>query len=235
MQILLYNIRQMIKNAIIIEYDTQRYPFQKVLEALFKVPVLSQLHQYWLEKTAKTSLAYEDNLMLRKKMQELKDDALFYKVYHHWITQVLSPHYGGHVSYSAHPKMRVHLAGTGSVSTFHRDVDITGREHQINCYLPFTDVFDTNTLWVETDYGLQDYQPINLKYGQAILWDGGFLMHGTVTNETSFTRVSCDFRFQPKLPERVMQPWSRILSGREHSLLLDKTIRSETGKYGRMV
>jgi hypothetical protein len=221
----------MFKNAIVIEYDTGKYPFQKVLAALFKVPVLDQLHVYWQQRMNKADLTYDDNLLLRNKMQALKDDALFYQVYHRWITGVVSLHYGGHISYSAHPKMRVHLAGTGSVSNFHRDADVTGREHQINCYLPFTDVFETNTLWCETDYGLKDYQPVNLRYGQAILWDGGYLTHGTVNNQTAFTRVSCDFRFQAKFPERVKAPWSQILAGREQSATLDKTIREGAKEY----
>jgi ectoine hydroxylase-related dioxygenase (phytanoyl-CoA dioxygenase family) len=225
----------MLKNAIIIEYDTCKYPFQKVLAALFEAPVLHELHIYRQQRLNKAELTYEDNLVLRTKMQDLKDDAQFYKVYHQWIIDVLSPHYGGHISYSAHPKMRVHLAGTGSVSNYHRDVDVTGRVQQINCYLPFTDVYDTNTLWCETDYGLKDYHPINLKYGQAFLWDGGYLAHGTVKNETKFTRVSCDFRFQPKFPERVKAPWSEILAGREQSTTLDKTIQEGVKEYiGRM-
>src|SRR4051794_7883744 len=151
--ILLFSIKDMLKNSIILEYDTNKYPFQKVLAALFKVPVLHQLHFYWQELMNKAELTYEDNLLLRNKMQALNEDALFYKVYNRWITDVVSHHYGGHISYSAHPKMRVHLAGTGSVSNFHRDVDVTGRVLQINCYLPFTDVYDTNTVWCETDYG----------------------------------------------------------------------------------
>ncbi|MBE7171681.1 MAG: streptomycin biosynthesis enzyme StrG [Williamsia sp.] len=222
----------MLKHSIIVDYDTGRYPFQKVLAALFRVPVLDKLHTTWKQRTAKAGLTYDDNLLLRKKMQGLKEDALFYTVYHRWITDVLSPHYGGHISYSAHPKMRVHLARTGSVSNFHRDADVTGRAMQINCYLPFTDVFDSNTLWCESDYGLKDYKPINLRYGQAILWDGGYLTHGTVENETDFTRVSCDFRFQPKLPDRVSPPWSTILSGRDQSTTLDQTVQEGAREYG---
>jgi hypothetical protein len=214
----------MLKNAVILDYDTGRYPFDKVLAALFRVPILHELHLCWQKRMSKTKLLYEDNLLLRNKMQSLKDDALFYLVYHRWITEVLSPHYGGHISYSAHPKMRVHLAGTDSVSNFHRDADVTGRELQINCYLPFTDVFESNTLWCESDYGLKDYQPINLKYGQAILWDGGYLSHGTKKNETGFTRVSCDFRFHAKFPERVKSPWADVLAGREQSKTLDKSV-----------
>lgn len=225
----------MLKNAVVIAYDTKRYPFQEVLAAMFKVPVLPQLHVYWQRRMNRVALTYEDNLLLRNKMQALKEDALFYKVYHRWISDILSPYYGGHISYSAHPKMRVHLAGTGSVSCFHRDADVTGREHQINCYLPFTDVYDTNTLWCETDYGLKDYQPINLQYGQVILWDGGYLTHGTIKNETDITRVSCDFRFQAKFPDRVKAPWSHILAGREQSTTLDKTAGEGAKEYGRMI
>jgi len=221
----------MLKNAMIIDYDTRRYPFDKVLAALFKVPVLNKLHINWQQRMTKVALAYDDNLKLRNIMQQLRDDSLFYKVYHYWIAEVLSPHYGHDVTYSAHPKMRVHLAGTGSVSSFHRDVDITKREEQINCYLPFTDVFDTNTLWCESDYDLKDYQPINLKFGQAILWDGGYLTHGTVGNKTEFTRVSCDFRFKPKFPERVKPPWSEILSGREISSTLDRSVKQGVERY----
>src|SRR5690606_14317032 len=120
-----------------------------------------------------------------------------------WVRRVLAPRYGGHISYAAHPKMRVHLAGTGSVSDFHCDADVTGRLDQINCYLPFTDVRDGSTLWCEHDYGSNDYAPLNLRYGQALVWDGGRLRHGTVHNDTDLTRVSCDFRFSVARPELV--------------------------------
>lgn len=205
----------MLKNSIILDYDTRRYPFAKVLATLvFKTRVLHKLHEGWQRRVGRAQLTYEDNLHLRTRMQQQKEDSPFYRVYHRWVAEVVSPHYGGEITYSAHPKMRVHLAGTDSVSNFHRDVDVTGRELQINCYLPFTDVCDSNTLWCETDYGRGDYQPLNLRYSQALLWDGGHLMHGTVANKTGSTRVSCDFRFQPKFPEQVSPPWSEILSGR---------------------
>lgn len=209
----------MLKNAVKLEYDVDKFPFAKVLALLvFKTRELKDLHLSWQKKTGKNMLDYEDNLHLRGVMQKLNEESPFYKLYHHWIRKVVSPHYGHEITYSAHPKMRVHLAGTGSVSGFHRDVDVTKRELQINCYLPFTHVFDTNTLWCETEYGLKDYQPINLQYGEALLWDGGYLSHGTVANETSSTRVSCDFRFQPKAPQMVRAPWSGILAGRTSEL-----------------
>ena len=170
----------MLKYAQVVSFATDKYPFDKVLAAyVFKVPELDRLHVYLAKKTGKSQASYEDNLKLRRLMQNLSDDSLFYRVYHKWVREVVAPKFGYRISYSAHPKMRVHLAGTGSVSEFHRDADVTGRPDQINCYLPFTDVSDTNTLWCESSYGLKDYRPINLKYGEALIWDGGFLEHGT--------------------------------------------------------
>jgi hypothetical protein len=205
----------MEEHAVLVEYDPDRYPFQQVLAAeVFRVARLDQMHLVWRRRTRRDELTYADNLSLRQRMQQLPGDCTFYKLYHAWIASEVARAYGGKISYSAHPKMRVHLAGTGSVSEFHTDVAVTSRTDQINCYLPFTDVYDTCTIWSESRYGARDYQPINLRYGQALLWDGGQLEHGTYQNLTDSTRVSCDFRFRPLHPERVVSPWRDVLAGR---------------------
>lgn len=206
-------------HALVIDYDTDRYPFQRVLATgVFRVPRLDQLHLAWRRETGRDELTYADNLALRRRMQQLPEDSAFYRVYNGWIARVLAPRYGGKLSYTAHPKMRVHLAGTGSVSDFHTDVSVTGRPEQINCYLPFTDVHGGCSLWSESNYGAKDYAPIDLRYGQALLWDGGLLEHGTYANETDTTRVSCDFRFHPLNAERVARPWRDVLAGRPSAL-----------------
>jgi hypothetical protein len=218
----------MLKYAQVVSFATDKYPFDKVLVAyVFKVPKLDRLHLYLAKKMGKSQASYDDNLQLRRLMQNLADDSLFYKLYHKWVREVVAPKFGNRISYSAHPKMRVHLAGTGSVSDFHRDADVTGRPDQINCYLPFTNVFGTNTLWCESAYGLKDYAPINLKHGEALIWDGGFLEHGTVPNETSSTRVSCDFRFSVEHQERVQSPWNEILAGRTSATIETRNPVSE--------
>ena len=205
----------MRKDFIVLRYDTGRYPFQRFLASnVFKIPRLHLLHKAWEKQTGKEQRHYSDNLTLRKLMQRLPDDSLFYKIYHRWVADIVAPHYGMKISYSEHPKMRVHLSGTGCVSDFHRDAEVTGRLDQINCYLPFTDVFDGCTVWCETDYGSEDYEPLDLKYGEALLWDGGMLKHGTRTNDTGHTRISCDFRFHGKYPQLVDPPWSDILASR---------------------
>lgn len=205
----------MRKEFIVLSYDVNRYPFRKTLEThVFKVPQLEQMHLVWKKQAGKEELNYNDNLVLRKIMQDLRDEAAFYKIYHKWIADIIAPHYDNKISYSKHPKMRVHLAKTGTVSDFHRDADVTGRLDQINCYLPFTNVFESSTIYCETDYNSDQYEPINLKYGEALLWDGGLLKHGTRFNNTDNTRVSCDFRFSYREHPSIIPPWSKILHSR---------------------
>ncbi len=93
--------------------------------------------------------------------------------------------------------MRVHLAGSGSVSRSHRDAEVTGRLEQINLWLPATNCFAGNTLWLEDDDGSAPYQPVPVRHGQALSFDGGLLAHGTVANHTESSRVSFDLRFVP--------------------------------------
>lgn len=217
---------------MVIEYDTRRYPFQRVLAyEAFGNARLDQLHAAWKRRTHREELNYNDNLRLRRRMQQLPDDSVFYKLYHAWVAKVVAPKYGNRISYSAHPKMRVHLARTGGVSEFHCDADITSRPDQINCYLPFTDVHGTATIWIENQYGARDYEPANLTYGQALLWDGGRLEHGSFPNETDSTRVSCDFRFHALNPARVASPWRDVLAGRPPELASGTQERSVPNTY----
>jgi hypothetical protein len=197
-----------VRTARLLEYDTRTLPFAQWLAArIYKTPRLDKLHEHACAPA--DSLTYEDNLRLRNLMQRLKDDSPFYKLYNGFAVHVIAAQFGRKIAYSSHPKMRVHLAGTPTVSKWHRDVDVTGRFDQINVWLPFTNAFGGNSLWIESDYGTGDYRPVEVRYGQALLFDGGLLEHGTVTNDTDTTRVSLDFRFSilgDTLPE-IAQPF----------------------------
>ena len=73
----------MRKEFIVLSYDVNRYPFRKTLEThVFKVPQLEQMHLVWKKQAGKEELNYNDNLVLRKIMQDLRDEAAFYKIYH---------------------------------------------------------------------------------------------------------------------------------------------------------
>jgi hypothetical protein len=157
---------------LLLPYDTRSFPFAAVLrQDVFGVQRLAELHEYARRRKRALgrddTLGMPDNLALRRLMQDLPDDSPFYRLYRHFMLKVLAPAAGRPLSYSNHPKMRVHLPGTPSVSSFHADVPVTGRIDQLNFWIPFTDVQDTATLWLESSYGRGDYAPVPRPPGSA--------------------------------------------------------------------
>ncbi len=192
-----------IRPWITIAYDTHLYPFAEIISSdIFKVPHLHHLHRYAQNKIlaqgGRRNLREQDNISLRNMLQRVPDDCTFYRLYHSFMLNVLARLVGRSLSYSSHPKMRVHLPGTDSVSSFHHDIIVTRRTDQINFWMPFTNVEGTATLWLESHYGGEDFSPVPLRYGQVLIFDGGYLGHGTVANASPATRISCDMRFSYK-------------------------------------
>ena len=68
---------------------------------------------------------------------------------------------------------------------------------EINFFVPQTPAFETNTLWIESEEGKEDFEPVTLKPGEFLRFDGANLMHGAKENHTGKTRVSFDFRIMP--------------------------------------
>lgn len=205
----------------LLRYDTGRYPFAAVLSRdVFRVQDLKSLHVHVAAHREKHALPpgpiARDNLALRQMMQDLPDDSAFYRLYHRFMLRVLAPLVGSPLSYSSHPKMRVHLPGTGSVSGFHHDIVVTRRIDQVNFWLPVTDVEGGAALWLESTYGRGDFAPIPVRYGEVLIFDGGYLGHGSVRNDTETTRVSFDMRFSLKglrKREGGVELMNRVLSG----------------------
>lgn len=188
---------------VLMNYDTIKYPFAKVLQReIYKVPNLGKLHDhvraFYQKHGVSRALTAKDNLSVRDKMQGFPADSAFGVLYHNFMLNVLSRWVGGSLSYSQNPKMRVHFPNTPSVSSFHHDIIVTKRIDQINFWLPFNTVDGGATMWVESDYGLGDFKPVRVNYGQVLIFDGGYLGHGSVYNDSDTTRTSMDMRFSLK-------------------------------------
>ena len=80
------------------------------------------------------------------------------------------------------------------VGEWHKDKTYNHDVSEVNFWLPFTDTYDTNTIWSESIEDLGDYRPYNVKYGEILVFSGANLTHGNKINTTEDTRVSIDFR-----------------------------------------
>jgi len=175
------------------QYDTEKYPFLKLLSLVFGTKNLHLLHE-----------GYESDVLKRENDQKTPfhkkyyDNFQYFKpVYDDFIKEIVMPEFGEPIVYQKIPTFRIQMPGNVGVGEWHKDKQYNHNQAEINFFLPFTDAFDTNTIWAESEEDKGDYSPLEAKYGEFIIWEGVRLMHGNKLNQTNRSRVSVDFRIVP--------------------------------------
>lgn len=118
-------------------------------------------------------------------------------IYEKFIKEFVSKEFDEDFLYQSFPTVRFHIPGNVAVGRFHTDAEFGHPEGEINFIIPLTDSSDTASIWVESEPGKNDFEPIRLRIGTLIMFDGNHLTHGNKVNETGSTRVSMDFRILP--------------------------------------
>lgn len=176
-------------------YSTKLFPFAYELQQLFEVEDLSSINN----NVEVFSREKDQNTPYHKLYYEWARTDKFTQLYDRFILEVIKPIYNEQIVYQSIPTFRVAYPDNIAVGEWHKDKfyrDVSWAEdvHEDNFFLPFTDAFDTNTIWVESEEDKGDFSPMNCEYGEVIQWDGSNLMHGNKINETKKTRISVDFR-----------------------------------------
>jgi len=144
-----------------------------------------------------------DNLDENKDIERLYSDYLSGKqiidMYVQFIRKYITELYNGVIAYQTKPVCRLVYKNKLNMHKLHKDKwyrkNTIYSDMQIdNIFLPFTNAFDTNTIWTESVEDQHDFSPIKCDYGQFVHWDGNNLLHGNVINKSGNSRVSIDFR-----------------------------------------
>jgi ectoine hydroxylase-related dioxygenase (phytanoyl-CoA dioxygenase family) len=178
-----------------VTYSIEKYPFKEKLQGVFKVEELSAINDS-IEVFKREN---DQSTEYHKKYYEWARTEEFAVLYEAFVVNVVKPLYNESIVYQAIPTFRVAYPNNIAVGEWHKDKWYRDQEwaedvREDNFYLPFTDAFDTNTIWVESEENKGDYAPINCSYGELVQWDGSNLTHGNKVNETGKARVSIDFR-----------------------------------------
>lgn len=96
-------------------------------------------------------------------------------------------------AYQRMPSLRVHYPGYTSYGVFHTDAGYNHPLGEVNFWIPITYSRDSASMYIESEIGKGDYQPVNCDPGYGFMFDGS-LKHGNVINEPGLTGVSFDFR-----------------------------------------
>lgn len=97
--------------------------------------------------------------------------------------------------YQHPPTLRLQPGPSGQFRRVHRDAEYGHQVGEVNFWMPLTDPTKTRvTLWIESAPNVGDFHPIELAYGDVGMFHGTLCRHMVPANESSFTRVSMDFR-----------------------------------------
>ena len=182
-----------------INYSINDYPFEKIIKQILDTSNLSRIHnEDHFEKYDVFKREEDQSTKYHKAYYNLCHDE-FLKLYDKFILNVIRPLYNEKIVYQKIPTFRLHFPGNIAVGEYHkdkwyRDAKWHSEVSELNYYLPFTNTYGTNTIWVESEEDKGDFTPIIANYGECIEWDGVNLMHGNKKNITSSTRISVDFR-----------------------------------------
>jgi len=191
----------------IYEYNVTKFNFEEILKDILKTDDLTGLH-------TKLEDAYEvptgvdglGNDTHSKYHQQFYDNiklsvSAFRELYIKFIEEEIAPKFPNEKSliYQALPSFRIQYPQSKAVTTWHYDSDENHKHPlgELNILVPITEMFDTNAVWMESLPHMGDFRPMNLKYGQYIIWNGNRCRHGNKANTTGLTRISIDMRVLP--------------------------------------
>ena len=100
------------------------------------------------------------------------------------------------VVFQSFPCVRMHRPGEFSIGP-HCDAQYQLPDGNLNCYLPLTSLSHTNSLYLESSPGAEDFHPLSMDYGELATFWGCMCTHFAVENLTEQTRCSLDFRIIP--------------------------------------
>lgn len=181
----------------IVEYNTSQYDFQRWARHGLGNSCLNEIHQ---SSTIKSLNRSPTRNQLTESFPAIKE------IYSCFVQDILNNVLGEIAAYQCPPSFRFHYCGHGS-SVFHRDKDFGVEDGRVNIWVPLTDVWGENSLWIEKEVGMGNYSPVEMKPGQALIFDGVNLVHGSKINTTESTRVSFDLRVLPGKGPPVPTPY----------------------------
>jgi hypothetical protein len=187
----------------IFTYDTATYPFPQIIADFLGEEDLGALacelsadeaDQNSLYKNMESSAAY------KQLYAQLNGEAgqKFYQTYERFVREVIRPQYAEPIFYQKKPTHRILFSNTPGQSRFHRDRDYGHSTAEINYLVPQSPAFGTNTMWLESEEGKEDFKPVEMLVGEFVRFNGASLMHGAKVNTTGRSRVSFDFRVIPQ-------------------------------------
>jgi hypothetical protein len=128
----------------VVPYESSAFPFAEVVGRHLNVHDLSRSHE--LVEYALFKRETDQQTIFHKRFYGI--DEHFFNVYRRFVKQVAEPYVGEEVVYQRVPTFRVHLPDNLGVGEFHRDRDYNHQTSEINFWLPLTNAWESNSIYI---------------------------------------------------------------------------------------
>lgn len=184
-------------------YDTTNYNFVSILQNIYQLDNLSELCK---DKIIDKVCSFETDSQ-KPEIYKFYQSPLFEQFveeYDKFIKNEMRAIFPNEkfIVYQKSPTYRVHEKNNLSVGEWHRDSQDKYFHYVniINFYLPFTELTETNTIWMCKnihDNTNEDIEPILINQNQFTSNYFAHVLHGNKLNTSNKTRLSIDFRIIP--------------------------------------
>ena len=184
-------------------YETKKYIFKDLIQNLYKITDLDQIH------ISKSDLLPKEELNFNNEASTAFHELFYKKLNNNWFEFIesyekfINDEIGKIIKkpflYQYLPSYRVQLPNDQAIHKWHFDSDEDHKhpEGEINFCLAITEMKDTTAIWCETEPGKKDFIPLEMKYGEFFQFNGNKCTHGNKINTSNNTRISLDFRILP--------------------------------------
>ncbi len=186
----------------IYEYDLEKFNFPAILRDLLEVDDLTKLRTGLPDDEVRHKNSIYKNMERTELYQRLYENLAkrggdFFATYKSFISKIVQPIFGEDIYFQAKPSLRIHFIDSIGQLRFHKDSDYGHREEEVNFTVPMTPVWGSNSFYLESAPGKEDFEPMEMKPGQFARFKGSTHTHGARENLTDSSRVSFDFRVVP--------------------------------------
>lgn len=203
----------------VVDYDVSVFPFRDWFTGVLGTQDLENLH--------KAQGVTVENIVERfKELHKFCEARVvgLQRIVDEFMLSIVAPHFGKLLGWQAIPTIRFHFAVQAPelesetreiaelepseflakyyfdryrVGMFHRDREYGLPSDSINLWIPVTNVWGANSLWIGGTKLLgRDALPVTARYSQALCFNGADRWHGAIWNTSGVTRVSFDVRFR---------------------------------------
>ena len=194
----------------IFEYDKNKFNFLSLFQSYLKTKNLENLHTTLNKNYLPLKEISVDNDQNQKiynllykidKGYDLNNSSIrkgnFLILFEKFVEYIAKNIFMENLVYQNRPTLRVSFPQNKAVGDWHRDREYNHPLEEINIWVPITIARESNSIWIESSFDKEDYQPININFGQFLIFDSA-LKHGNITNKEGISRISFDFRVIPR-------------------------------------